>query len=76
MGDLYLIKKLPDNSFERSYFRHIYIQDPSRATPVCSPATSVTGCLGKIQMTRLVSCDTLPTGGDGIIDAWVPHTDF
>lgn len=27
-------------------------------------------------MTRLVSCDTLPTGGDGTIDAWVPHRDF
>jgi prepilin-type N-terminal cleavage/methylation domain-containing protein len=76
MGDLYLIKKLPDNSFERSYFRHTYIQDPTQANPVCTPATSVTWCLGKIQMTRLVSCDTLPTGGDGIIDAWVPHTDF
>ncbi|MBP6921482.1 type II secretion system protein [Candidatus Gracilibacteria bacterium] len=76
MGDLYLIKKLPDNSFERTYFRHIYIQDPSRSTPVCDPETSMTGCLGKIQITRLVSCDTLPSSGDGIIDAWAPHTDF
>lgn len=76
ISDLYLIKKLPDNSFERTYFRHVFIQDPDKSTPVCNPETSLAGCLWKIQMTRLVSCDTLPTGGDGTIDAWVPHRDF
>lgn len=27
-------------------------------------------------MTRLISCDALPAGGDGIMDAWIPHADF
>jgi prepilin-type N-terminal cleavage/methylation domain-containing protein len=76
MSELYLIKKLPDNSFERMYFRHIYTQDPLRTDLVCMPTVSIAWCLGKIQMTRLKSCDTLPTGGDGILDAWVPHMDF
>lgn len=80
--ELYLIKKLPNNSFERTFFRHIFIQDPS--TPVsykeCKPEEGTQGCLGKIQMTRLISCDTLDTSNekkpDGKIDAWVPHTLF
>lgn len=27
-------------------------------------------------MTRLISCDSLPSGGDGVMDAWIPHPDF
>ena len=79
MSDLYLIKKLPSGTYERTYFRHVYVQDPaieaSRLT--CNPATSLDGCLWKIQMARLISCDSLPvTGGDGILDAWTAHSDF
>lgn len=78
MDNLYLIKKLPSGIYERTYFRHVFIQDPSTpiSQKVCDPSTSKDGCLGKIQMTRLISCDSLPVGGDGIIDAWVPHRDF
>lgn len=75
ISDLYLIKKLPDRSFERTYFRHILVQNPESDTPLCDPKTGK-WCQWKIQMTRLISCDTLPSGGDGTIDAWVPHTDF
>lgn len=77
-SDLYLIKKLPNGSYERTYFRHIFEQDPifKGTTKVCNPATSLTACIGKIQMTRLVSCDSLPIGWDGIIDAWTMHPDF
>jgi hypothetical protein len=78
-SDLYLIKKLPSGTYERTYFRHIYVQDPSIETSriTCNPATSLDGCLGKIQMARLVSCDSLPVGGgDGILDAWTAHSDF
>jgi hypothetical protein len=79
ISDLYLIKKLPSGTFERTYFRHVYIQDPSTDVSVatCSPSsTSLEGCLWKIQMTRLISCDSLPTGGDGVLDAWAKHPDF
>ncbi len=77
--DLYLIKKLPSGTYERTYFRHVYVQDPSIEANylVCNPASSLDGCLGKIQMARLTSCDSLPiAGGDGILDAWAPHADF
>jgi hypothetical protein len=63
ISDLYLIKKLPSGTYERTYFRHVYIQDPSTALDkaTCDPSsTTLTGCLGKIQMTRLISCDSLP----------------
>lgn len=79
ISDLYLIKKLPSGTFERTYFRHVYIQDPSTDVSVatCSPSsTSLEGCLWKIQMTRLISCDSLPSGGDGVLDAWAKHPDF
>lgn len=78
MSELYLIKKLTDSTYERTYFRHIYIQDPTtdESVKVCAPETDISGCLGKLQMTRLVSCDTLPNDGDVTIDAWVPHSDF
>jgi len=78
ISDLYLIKKLPDGSYERTYFRHVYVQDPSIATAItpCTPDRDLNGCLGKIQMTRLISCDGLPSSGDGIMDAWIPHPDF
>lgn len=79
ISDLYLIKKLPSGTFERTYFRHVYVQDPSTDVSVatCSPSsTSLEGCLWKIQMTRLVSCDSLPSGGDGVLDAWAKHPDF
>lgn len=38
-SELYLIKKLPSGTYERTYFRHIYIQDPSAATntAACDP---------------------------------------
>ncbi len=78
-SDLYLIKKLPSGTYERTYFRHIYVQDPAieASRIACNPATSLNGCLGKIQMARLISCDSLPiAGGDGILDAWAAHTDF
>ena len=48
IGDLYLIKKLPSGTFERTYFRHVYIQDPSTDVSVaaCNPSsTSLEGCL-------------------------------
>jgi hypothetical protein len=48
ISDLYLIKKLPSGTFERTYFRHVYIQDPSTDVSVatCSPSsTSLEGCL-------------------------------
>ncbi len=63
-SELYLIKKLPDGSYERTYFRHIFEQDPLfvATTTTCVPSTSLVGCIGKIQMTRLISCDSLPTG--------------
>jgi prepilin-type N-terminal cleavage/methylation domain-containing protein len=79
ISDLYLIKKLPSGTYERTYFRHVYIQDPSTALDkaTCDPSsTTLTGCLGKIQMTRLISCDSLPAWGDGILDAWAKHPDF
>jgi hypothetical protein len=27
-------------------------------------------------MTQLISCDSLPATGDGVMDAWIPHPDF
>lgn len=78
-SDLYLIKKLPGGTYERTYFRHVYVQDPSTAVSVatCDPSsTTLEGCLWKIQMTRLISCDSLPNGGDWVLDAWAKHPDF
>ncbi len=82
LPELYLIKKLPDGSFERTYFRHIYEEDPNYdyATNPCTPP-AMEYCIGKIQMTRLVSCDNInktgtPDKPDGTIDAWIPHEDF
>lgn len=39
ISDLYLIKKLPSGVYERTYFRHVYVQDPSTETEraTCNP---------------------------------------
>lgn len=82
LPELYLIKKLPDGSYERTYFRHVYEEDPNydyTKNPCTPPALDY--CIGKIQMTRLVSCDNLDKTGaadkpDGTIDAWLPQEDF
>lgn len=81
-SDLYLIKKLPNGTYERTYFRHVLVQDPFTppAVQACNTATGA-GCLGKIQMARLVSCDNLDKNNvqdapDGIVDVWMPHPDF
>jgi hypothetical protein len=83
MSDLYLIKKLPNNTYERTYFRHVYVQDPSFpvTTKPCNPSINLQWCLGKIQMTKLVSCDIFnsentPNTPDGKIDVWAKHPDF
>lgn len=82
LPELYLIKKIPDGSYERVFFRHIFIQDPTKdaAKSPCDPSVSRTNCLGKIQMTRLKSCDIVNShgwsGSDGTIDAWIPLPDF
>jgi len=73
---------MPDGSYERIYFRHIFIQDPNKdeTTDPCKPNINTDNCLGKIQMTRLKSCDNLKAdgtaGSDGTIDMWVPYKDF
>lgn len=49
---------------------------------MCDPNDIVKkeNCLGKIQMTKLKSCDREKsdgtTGTDGIIDAWIPTPEF
>mgnify|MGYP000523485750 FL=1 len=80
--ELYLIKKLPDGSYERTYFRHVYEEDPNYdyAKNPCTPP-ALEYCIGKIQMARLVSCDNVDKTGapdkpDGTIDAWIPEDDF
>lgn len=78
LSDLYMIKKLPDGSYERTFFRQIFVSDAGKACDMSTPATPK-NCLWKLQMARLVSCDTLKglvAGADGTIDAWVPHPDF
>ncbi len=80
LWELYLIKRLPNNSLERTFFRHVLVpEDPSNPS-LCDPDVSRNNCRGKIQMTRLVSCDTMDAtwswNADGIVDAWIPHTDF
>ena len=82
LPELYLIKKNLDNSYVRTYFRHVYVDDPFVTNPTCDPtlsagAATINGCLWKIQMTKLEGCDSLPVGmPDGIIDAWIPLPDF
>lgn len=80
LPELYLIKKMPDGTFERTYFRHIFIGESSDSKNICDPAISTKNCLGKIQMTRMKSCDIFKadgaSGADGIIDLWIPLTDF
>ncbi len=82
LDELYLIKKLPDSTYERIFFRHILIQDPTLSKDIkeCDPTVDTQWCLWKIQMTRLVSCDRINKTNnqkpDGIIDAWVPHPLF
>lgn len=72
LPELYLIKKNLDGTYERTYFRHVYVDDVDVAG-TCAPATSIDGCLGKIQITKLTDCDI---DSDGIIDAWIPAPDF
>lgn len=79
--ELYLIKKLPDGSYERVYFRHIFSQDLSPNMPPCTdPWVNKDGCIGKLQMTKLRSCDIVKSwgtaGSDGIIDVWIPDENF
>lgn len=76
LPELYLIKQNLDNSYTRTYFRHVYVQDPfTVGSQTCTPTTSLDGCLGKIQITKLEACDTVWTP-DGIIDAWIPSPEF
>ena len=58
LSELYMIKKLPDGSYERTFFRQIFVSDAGKTCDMSTPATPK-DCLGKLQMTRLVSCDTL-----------------
>lgn len=80
LPELYLIKKQLDNKYIRTYFRHVYVDDPFDTSITCDPkiasggTDNINGCLGKIQMTQLESCDTAPT--DGIIESWIPTADF
>lgn len=85
LPELYLIKKNLDNTYTRTYFRHVYVDDTFVTSPTCNPtstnpADNINGCLGKIQMLRLESCDTLLANwnpwSDGIIDAWIPSKEF
>ena len=75
--ELYLIKKLTDGSYERTYFRQVYI-NPDPKAPCASG--QLQNCLWVLQMTRLVSCDRMKVDGtpwaDGIIDAWIPDQEF
>ena len=80
--ELYLIKKLPDGSYERVYFRHVFAQDPFPNIATCTnPTTQTKWCIGKVQMTKLRSCDILKSdnvtpGTDGVIDVWIPEANF
>ena len=68
LPELYLIKKLTDGSYERTFFRHVFIDDSGSCDP-----SSGDWCLGKIQMTKLKSCDI---DANGNIDLWIPRGDF
>ncbi len=39
LSDLYMIKKLPDGSFERTFFRQIFVSDAGKACDMSNPAT-------------------------------------
>ncbi len=80
LPELYLVKKMPDGTSERTYFRHVFVAESSDPKNICDPAISAKNCLGKIQMTRMKSCDIFKADGtsgtDGAIDLWIPLPDF
>jgi hypothetical protein len=51
----------------------VYVQDTFVSTE-CDPLTSLEGCIGKIQITKLFGCEVGTE--DGIIDAWIPMEEF
>lgn len=71
---------MPDGTSERTYFRHVFVAESSDPKNICDPAISTKNCLGKIQMTRMKSCDIFKadgsSGADGAIDLWIPLPDF
>lgn len=85
MKELYLIKKGAKS--ERTYFRWALKADPSKPTEAtCDFVTGTgTGCLGNIQVLRLVGKDlglnhsgAVTSSGkyDGIVDTWECHPDY
>lgn len=61
------------------------MQDPGKdkTSKPCDPTNTanIYNCLGKIQTTRLKSCDILSSDGtkntpDGTVDVWIPEKDF
>jgi len=76
VNELYLIKKsiYPP---ERLYFRWNITQDPSNLGMVCNGSITNTGCLGNLQILKLVGTDkgilhdgTSTGSNDGVIDTW------
>jgi hypothetical protein len=60
------------------------VTDPNRDDTInaCDPNDTIKkeNCLGKIQMTKLKSCDREKSdgtaGSDGVIDTWIPAPEF
>jgi prepilin-type N-terminal cleavage/methylation domain-containing protein len=68
LSELYLVKKLLNGMYERTFFRHIQVSYPGKTCDLITWKD----CLGKLQMTRLISCADI----DGNIEKWIPDTDF